>query len=50
MLVGDPTLPEITVSLTQFLYAIGISMNVVGAVLLIKEIRRRRSEKKKTRE
>ena len=47
MLVGDPTLPEITISVSQFLYGLGISMNIAGAILIIRYYRRRKLEGKK---
>ena len=47
MLIGDPALPEITITVSQLLYGLGISMNIVGAVLLITWYRRKKLEGKK---
>ena len=48
MLIADPTLPEITVSLSHLLYAFGISLNIAGAILLIRIFRRKRNGSKES--
>jgi len=47
MLVEYTALPEFTITVSQFLYGLGISMNIIGAVLLISWYRRRKLEGKK---
>ena len=47
MLIGNPALPELTITVSQLLYGLGISLNVVGAILIIRFYRRRKLEGKK---